>query len=100
MSDTSTKAELLPEMVIELNDPIEWSGKSHTEVVLREPKAKEIKAALAALGSGNTPDAMVVYNTTLISGVSGLPRQVIEGMSIRQFNQAARYLERFLEEQP
>lgn len=92
------KAAPLPELELEFVDPIEFGGKTHTSILLREPKAREVQQALAALGAAATPDSMFKYNTTLMSAVSGLPRQVVEQLPVRQFNEGARYLESFLDD--
>lgn len=101
MSEPSTNHEpLLPEMELVLAEPIEFAGKVHTSVVLREPKAREVQQALAALSNATTPDSMIRYNTVLMSAVSGLQRQVIEQLPLRQFNAGAAYLNRLSDSGP
>ncbi|MDO9714298.1 phage tail assembly protein [Paracraurococcus lichenis] len=96
----SNTKELLPELEIELDEPIEWNGKSVSSVVLREPKAREVQQALAEIGNGNTPDTVYKYQISLISKVSGHSRQIIEQLPIRKLAQGFRYLEAFLEPGP
>jgi hypothetical protein len=98
--DEIAKAAPLPELELEMAEPIDHGGKTYSSVVLREPKAREVQQALAMLGTSATPDSMFKYNTTLMAAVSGLPRQVVEQLPIRQFSEGARYLESFLEVGP
>src|SRR3712207_5095212 len=92
------KAVLLPEMEIELDEPIEFAGKSYSSVLLRESKAREVEQALAVVGESTTPDAAYRYQIMLLSKVSGLPRQVIEQFPVRKLRLGFNYVTDFLED--
>nr|WP_254452322.1 phage tail assembly protein [Roseicella sp. DB1501] len=83
-------------MILTLDEPIEFGGKSWSEIVLREPKVREIAAAFKVLGGNPTPESMVRFQNTLVASVSGVHERGIEQMPIRLFQQAVEYLQSFL----
>lgn len=86
----------LPELEITLDEPITFLKDTVTSIILREPKAKEVRDALAELGTSNSPDALYRYQIALVANVSGRKKQEIEQLPIRTLKQAYEYLESFL----
>ena len=89
--------ELPPELLIYLDPPISFGGKEADVIALREPKVCEVLQADKHLKSAVTTEAIRNYQVALIAAVSGLQRQHIEQLPIRKLNEAAKYLQGFLD---
>lgn len=87
--------DLAPEMIVDLDEPIEWNGKVVTELTLREPKASEVLRANKFLAVV-TPEAVNQYQMSLLGSVTGHPRQIIEQLPIRKLTEASNYLQGFI----
>jgi hypothetical protein len=81
--------EIPDELVITLRKPIEFGGETYTELTLREPTAGEYEQVDNVKGPTATDIIMV-------SLVSGVPKQVIAKVGMRDLNKAAKYLGSFI----
>ena len=97
VAPTPVPSAPVPELEIEFDTPITWSGKEYTSIFLREPKSVQLENALAAGGADqNRGTAQIKEMKHLIGAVADVPRQVVEQMPLRKFRAAASYLESFL----
>jgi|ERR1017187_1849576 hypothetical protein len=87
-------------LAIEFDPVIEWNGGSYDAIELREPKIREIEAALGVIQNKSDAQSMVRYQIALITGVSGKPKQVIEQMKVSDVNKAFDYLTGFSNPSP
>jgi Phage tail assembly chaperone proteins, E, or 41 or 14 len=83
-------------LVIEIDPPIDWNGKTYGELRLEEPTGQMIQKAEQELSNGANFAALRNYQFSLVSNCSGVPRQVIMQMRITQIQQAADFLSRFM----
>jgi hypothetical protein len=83
-----------PSLVITFDEPLEWNGKSVSELELREPKAGEVLKCQQELN--NTPGSQWKFGMALIGAVSGHPRQIIDQMPVSKMLEAINYLTSFL----
>ena len=81
------ETEIPDEMVVPLRESIELGNLSYTELKLREPTAAQV--AMWDKLSGTEADIMAV------AVVSGVPKQVVEKLKIRDLNKASGYIARF-----
>jgi len=77
------------ELIITLRKPVEFGGQVYSELKLREPTAGEYEQVDNVKGATATDILMV-------SLVSGIPRQVVAKIGMRDVGEAARYLGRFI----
>ena len=93
-----SNAEDLPDtLTVELKTPIELKGQRHTELVLREPRAIDVRQAESHLRASVNVETLRKYQIALIAKVAGVPEPVVEAMAITQLNEAAAYLQGFIE---
>lgn len=86
-----------PELVIELDPPIEVQGGMKCErLVLREPTGAEVRQAEGHLRKGVNSETVRAYQHALISKISGVPHQVIDQMPISKIAMASEYLQSFV----
>lgn len=83
-------------LVIEIDPPIEWNGKTYAEMRLEEPTGQMIAKSEQELANGANFAALRAYQFALVSNCSGVPRQAIEKMRISQIQKAADFLSSFM----
>jgi hypothetical protein len=87
----------LPPLSLVIDDlDITWNGGSYTSLELREPKIRELEAALGVMkNAGDDPSADIRFQIALIVAVSGKPKDVVSQMSVTQVRKAIDYLSGF-----
>ena len=83
-------------LVITIDPPVEWNGKTYDELRLEEPTGKMIQKAEQELSNGANFAALRNYQFSLVSNASGVPRQAVEMMRISQIQKAADFLASFM----
>jgi Phage tail assembly chaperone proteins, E, or 41 or 14 len=83
-------------LVIEIDPPVEWNGKTYSELRLEEPTGKMIVKSEQELANGANFASLRNYQFALVSNCSGVPRQAIELMRITQIQKAADFLSAFM----
>ena len=96
MVEPARDDELPQVLTIEIDPPVEWNGKTYSELRLEEPIGRMIQKAEQELSSGASFAALRNYQFSLVSNCSGVPRAVIEQMRISQIQKAADFLARFM----
>lgn len=92
-----TRNDELPQiLVIEIDPPIEWNGKTFAELRVEEPSGKAVRKAEQELAQGANFASLRSYQFALVSNATGVPVAVIEQMRISQIQQAADFLGRFM----
>ncbi|GBQ23147.1 hypothetical protein AA12717_1407 [Gluconacetobacter sacchari DSM 12717] len=86
--------ERTPEMRLLLTVAVEATGKSHSEMVLREPVGTERRRYDVARERA-TPEALLQAEVNLVADVSGWPLAAVLKMPISDFARAADYLTGF-----
>jgi len=80
-----------------IRPPISFKGGTFDMLVLREPMSGEVRKAEGQMRNNLSNEGLRLMNTHLISMVSGWPVPVIEQIRISDFNEAAAYLQNFIE---
>lgn len=93
MSDTT---ELPASLTLALPKPIDFDGQQYTQLILREPKVKDVLRAAEQLRNGVTMAAMINQKIHLLALVAGVPVPVIEATNISILNKGIAYLDPFL----
>ncbi|MBV1823377.1 phage tail assembly protein [Komagataeibacter oboediens] len=75
-------------------DPIEATGRTFSDMTLREPTVRERRIMKAAEARG-TPEAFLQAEISLVETVSGWPKAAVLKMPISRFAKAADYLTGF-----
>lgn len=75
-------------------DPIEATGRTFSDMTLREPTVRERRVMKAAEARG-TPEAFLQAEISIVEAVSGWPKAAVLKMPISQFAKAADYLTGF-----
>lgn len=83
-------------LVFDIDPPIEWNGKTYSEMRLEEPTGQMIVKSEQELANGANFAALRNYQFALVSNCSGIPRQAIEKMRISQIQKAADFLSSFM----
>jgi hypothetical protein len=96
MSDTTDPTDHPATYTIILAMPITFDGRQVSQLVLREPRVKEVLRADEQLRHGVSPHSLRNREIYLISFISGQPVPVIEQMNISQLNEAMKYVNPFL----
>jgi hypothetical protein len=96
MAEPTTAADLPRSLTIEIDPPIEWNGRTFSEMRLEEPKGKQVRRAEQELATGANFATLRAYQFALVSQCSGIPVQVIDEMWIGDIQKAADFLARFM----
>lgn len=83
-------------LTIVLDPPLQADGGVLTELVLREPRAREVRAAEQQLDQALSPASFMVYRTMLIAAVAGVKPEVAARLPIRVINRAMAYIDEFV----
>lgn len=75
-------------------DPIEATGRTFSEMALREPVVRE-RRNMKAVEAKGTPEALLQAEISLVEAVSGWPKAAVLKMPISKFAKAADYLTGF-----
>jgi len=86
--------ETPPSCTLIFPDPIEATGRTFSEMVLREPVVRERRIMKAAEAKG-TPEAFLQAEIALVESVSEWPKAAVLKMPISKFAQASDYLTGF-----
>ncbi|MCO6414817.1 phage tail assembly protein [Siccirubricoccus sp. KC 17139] len=87
----AARPEPLPELEIELPEPITLGGKTYNSITLREPRLKDLEAGVNAARGCTGAEADMKQMKALIASVADVPRQVVENLSARKFREAGDY---------
>ena len=79
-----------------IEPPLKFAGASYGDLDLREPLASELRNARLLMRSAGNLFESRRAQMALVTAVSGLPAPVIDALPIRQLNEAARILGRFI----
>lgn len=98
MSDFLDNLPPLPpaSYTIEIDPPVTFSGGEYKQLVLREPKAGEVRQADEQLRLGVTQHALDNRNIHLIAKVAGVPVPVVELLGVTRVKIAMAYIDPFL----
>lgn len=96
MDDPPTDDDLPKFLVIEIDPPVEWNGRTFSEMRLEEPTGQMIVKSEQELANGANFASLRNYQFALVSNCSGIPRQAIEKMRISQIQKAADFLSAFM----
>jgi hypothetical protein len=93
-------ADAFPRVLdLDIDPPVEFGGKTFTNMHLHEPSFQQVREAEVERVRdpfGNYTDASTrLYEMTLISKVSKVPRQAIDQMRVSQVDQAFIFLTSF-----
>lgn len=81
---------------VPIDPPVKWQGVEYGMIMLRQPRASELKQARQHMRSAVTPLTVRTYQLALLTSVSGLPPAVVDGLRIRTATEATRHLARFI----
>lgn len=85
-----------PSYTIVLDPPVKHNGADYVQLVLRAPKAGEVRRADEQLRGSSALPQLDLRNIHLVSMVSGAPVPVIEQIGVHELNLAMAYLNLFL----
>lgn len=88
-------ADIPPSMTVAIEPPVTFDGREYRELVLREPRAGEVRQADEQVRNGATMSNLRNREHHLVSKVSGVPLPVIEKLGISRITLAMEYLNRF-----
>ncbi len=94
---SSAPAELPPELVIELDIPIEMNGSTYTSLTLTPPNWKQYKIATSKLSGANGD---VNFATSLVQQCASLDITVVDAMPLWAIEEALSYLTGFSKGRP
>ena len=94
--DDDTPAPPPEPETLTIHPPLKFAGVSYSELDLREPLASELRNARKLMRTAGNLWESRRSQMALVTAVSGLPAPVIDALPIRQLNQAARVLGRFI----
>lgn len=83
-------------LVIDLDPPIEWNGKTYETMRIEEPTGRMVLKAESELQGGANFLTLRNYQFSLVSNASGIPRQAIEMMRISDITKASDFLASFM----
>jgi hypothetical protein len=90
-------ANIPSSFTLTLAEPIAHAGTTYSELVLREPKADQVRQAEEQLRTGaHLPSNTRNYEMHLIAKASGAPFGVVQQIGIARLNVAMGYLRLFL----
>lgn len=81
---------------IEFGRAVRFEDKEFTQLVLREPRVKEVLQADEQLRHGVTPSSLRNREMHLVAKVAEIPFPVVEMMPITSLLKGMEYLNRFL----
>lgn len=93
------RSEIPDEMTIDFPEIVIDSNRVD-RIVLREPTGQQVQKAETELKGGVNVASMRMYQISLVSQCSGVPRQVIERLPISKLNEASRYAQSFIDAGP
>lgn len=89
--------DALPDAVeVAVEPPLKWNGAEYPVILLRQPRAAELRSARAHTKTATTPYTVRCFQMALLTSVSGLPPAVVDGLRIRTLTEASRHLARFI----
>ena len=95
MSDTNE--ELQTELEVHFDPALVYNGDSYDSVTVREPTAKQVQLAEAALKQSVNVATMREYQILLVSLVAGIKRGHAEQMPISKLNQLSAFVQGFID---
>ena len=100
MLENDPFAEIPSSYTVTLDPPVKYDGRDYRELVLREPRAGEVRQADEQVRNGATMSNLRNREHHLIAKVSGVPFPVVEQAGVSRITLAMAYLNRFLAPAP
>lgn len=88
--------DIPPTLTIPIDPPVAFEGREYGQIILREPRAGQVRQADEQVRGGVTMAAMRTREHHLVASVSGLPFPVVERLPVSRVTLAMEYLNRFL----